>query len=518
METSMNAPTPTTEAYDVVVAGAGTAGLSAALAANEEGARVLLLEAAPKESAGGNTAFSDGMFRFTYRTEDEVVALVPDEDFSATDVGVYTESDFLGDLMRLSNDMTDPSLGRLLVQSSYPTARWLQQLGVRWALATGRWSFEVAGVRRFWSRGLICEVVGGGAGLVNQLTELAVSRGVDCRYDHRAVGLHTSEISGQIAGLIAMTPAGRRTFEAGAVVLAAGGFEANAEMRARYLGPDWDLVKVRGSRFNVGDGLKMALDAGAEPYGHWSSCHATAWDIGAPDYGRHDDPNTFARHSYPFGIVVNANGARFLDEGADLRSYTYAKYGREILRQPQRVAFQIFDNKVEPLLREQYRARDATVVSADTIEDLAEELMLDPEVLAATVADYNMSCGEEPFDPSVLDGKRTTRLTPPKSNWANPISEPPFLGYPVTTAITFTFGGVRIDAYGAVTGIDGRPVRGLYAAGELVGGMFYGNYPGGSALMSAASFGRLSGRSAARSVTTPAASGRSNTPARSAVD
>jgi len=488
------------DSYDVIVVGAGTAGLCAALSANEEGCRVLLLEASPRESRGGNTAFSDGMFRFTYRSAADVAVLVPDEDFSATDVGSYSENDFFNDLMRLSDDMTDPELGRLLVQASQPTVTWLQSLGVRWALATGRWSFEVEGIRRFWSRGLICEVVGGGAGLVDQLTELAVARGVDIRYECRALRLRESGArGGRIAGVFVGTPEGHQTFASGSVVLAAGGFEASAEMRARYLGPDWDLVKVRGSRFNVGDGLKMALEAGAESYGNWSSCHATAWDLGAPDYGRHSDPNTFARHSYPFGIVVNADARRFIDEGADLRSYTYAKYGREILRQPRRIAFQIFDHKADSLLREQYRSRDATRVTADSIEELAEELLINPETLAATVAEYNMSCTEARFDPSVRDGKGTTGLVPPKSNWANPISDAPFVAYPVTTAITFTFGGVRIDAAGAIVGVGGSAISGLYAAGELVGGMFYGNYPGGSALMSAAAFGRLAGRSAAQS-------------------
>ena len=127
------------------------------------------------------------------------------------------------------------------------------------------------------------------------------------------------------------------------MVLACGGFEANAEWRTRYLGPGWELAKVRGTRFNTGDGIRMALDIGAMPYGNWSGCHAVGWDRNAPEFGDLAVGDDFQKHCYPFGIMVNANGERFVDEGADFRNYTYAKYGRVILSQPGQFAWQIFD-------------------------------------------------------------------------------------------------------------------------------------------------------------------------------
>jgi tricarballylate dehydrogenase len=281
------------------------------------------------------------------------------------------------------------------------------------------------------------------------------------------------------------------------VVLACGGFEANAEMRARYLGPGWDLAKVRGTKFNTGDGIRMALDAGAMAYGHWSGCHAVAWDLNAPPFGSRAMGDLYQKHSYPFGIVVNVDGERFVDEGADFRNYTYARYGREILKQPQRAAFQIFDAKTVPLLRDEYRIAQATKATAETIPALASALGIDVDGLVRTVEAFNASVQPAAFDPTRLDGKGTTGIAPPKSNWAQPIDTPPYAGYAVTCGITFTFGGLRIDAQAQVLDGDERPIRGLFAAGELVGGLFYFNYAGGSGLMAGAVLGRIAGASAA---------------------
>ena len=158
-----------------------------------------------------------------------------------------------------------------------------------------------------------------------------------------------------------------------AVILAAGGFQANTEWRTRYLGPTWDLAKVRGSRFNTGDGIRMALEVGARPGGNWSGCHAVGWDRNAPEFGDLAVGDGFQKHSYPFGIMVNADGERFVDEGADFRNYTYAKYGRVILNQPGQFAWQIFDQKVVHLLRDEYRIRQVTKVQADTLEELVDQ-------------------------------------------------------------------------------------------------------------------------------------------------
>jgi tricarballylate dehydrogenase len=268
-------------------------------------------------------------------------------------------------------------------------------------------------------------------------------------------------------------------------------------MRARYLGPNWDLARVRGTPHNTGEVLMSALDVGAMPWGHWSSCHAVAWDYNAPWHGDRGVGDNFQKHSYPLGLIVNNRGERFVDEGADLRNYTYVKYGREIIRQPRRQAFQVFDQKVVPLLREEYRIRQVTKAEAGTVEELAKKLEIDVEGFVRTVTRFNAAVQPGEFNPAVKDGKGTRGITPPKSNWAQPLDTPPYVGFAVTTGITFTFGGVRISPGARVHSTEDKPIIGLYAAGELVGGLFYNNYPGGAGLMAGSVFGQLAGRHAA---------------------
>jgi len=293
-------------------------------------------------------------------------------------------------------------------------------------------------------------------------------------------------------------PEGYEEIRAKAVVLACGGFESNPEWRVRYLGPGWDLARVRGTRHNLGDGIRMALEIGAEPYGNWSGCHSVGWDISAPPFGDRAILDNFQKHSYPWGIMVNVHGARFVDEGEDVRNHTYVKFGRAIMGQPYRTAIQIFDAKTIPLLRDEYCIREVTKVKADSIEELAAGLEIDPLALKATVEGFNAACGDpSKFNPSILDGVATEGLAIDKTNWALPIDEPPFEAYVTTTGVTFTFCGLRIDAAGAVIDTTDRPIPGLYAAGELVGGLFCENYPGGSGLTAGTVYGKLAGESAA---------------------
>ena len=210
----------------------------------------------------------------------------------------------------------------------------------------------------------------------------------------------------------------------------------------------------------------------------------------------------FQKHSYPFSIIVNLDGERFLDEGADLRNYTYAKYGRTILEQSNQTAWQIFDAKVQHLLRDEYHIRQITKVSADTIEELAEILYqehgMNRDQFVRTVADFNAAVHSNiPFDPTIKDGRSTDGLPVNKSNWAMTLDKPPFEAYGVTCGITFTFGGLRITPNAEVLDEDLEPIAGLFAAGELVGGLFYHNYPGGTGLMNGSVFGRIAGNSAA---------------------
>jgi tricarballylate dehydrogenase len=486
--------------WDVVVLGAGNAAFCAALAAREEGADVLVLERAPEEEAGGNTRFTAGAIRFAYRGVDDLRQLMPDlsdDEVARSDFGSYTENQFFDDMARVTESRTDPDLCELLVRRSWETMLWMRSKGVRFAPIYGRQAYKIDGKFKFWG-GLTVEATGGGPGLIDALTKSARNCGIEIWYRTRALSLIIKD-SG-VCGVKVRRNGATDIVAARSVVLATGGFEANSEWRTRYLGPGWDLAKVRGTRFNTGDGIRIALEVGAMPYGNWSGCHAVGWDRNAPEFGDLAVGDGFQKHSYPMGIMLNASGERFVDEGADFRNYTYAKYGREILNQPNQFAWQIFDAKVSRFLRDEYRIKQITKVTANTLEELVGKLDdIDHAKALRTITSYNAAVMTDvPFNPNVKDGRGTRALMPPKSNWANTIDLPPFEAYAVTCGITFTFGGVRIDSGGRVLDVDMMPIPGLFAAGELVGGIFYFNYPGGTGLMSGAVFGKISGQSAGR--------------------
>jgi tricarballylate dehydrogenase len=485
---------------DVVVVGAGNAALSAALAAREQGAEVVVLERAPKEERGGNSRFTGGLVRFVYDGVEDLEKVIPDlteHDKANTNFGTYSSDQFFADMDRITQFKSDPDLTPIMVNRSLETMIWLQSHGVRFIPAYGHQSYMVDGKATFYG-GLTVLANGGGPGLIDNLTAAVERLDVQILYGMRAMSLIVEE--GVVRGVTVRQGGKTLTVEAKSVVLASGGFEANSEWRTRYLGPGWETAKVRGSRFNMGDGIRMALDAGAMPHGNWSGCHAVGWDRNAPEFGDLAVGDGFQKHSYPLGIMVNADGQRFVDEGADYRNYTYARYGKEILNQPGQFVWQIFDGKVTSILRDEYRIREVTRVRADSLEELTSRLEdTNGEAALRTILEFNDAVDvDTPFNPAVKDGRGTTGLAVPKTNWANRLDTPPYEAYAVTCGITFTFGGVRINTDGQVLDTELNPIPGLYAAGELVGGLFYFNYPGGTGLTSGAVFGRLAGTSAAR--------------------
>ena len=490
------------EEADIIVVGAGNAAACAALAARNGGADVLMVEAAPREERGGNSTYTAGAMRTVFNGVDDIRSIVADlsEDLIAkTDFGTYTEDQFFDDMFRVTQYRTDPTLCELLVRQSLPTLQWMREQGVRFQTSHGRQAFNVDGRFVFWG-GLSIEVWGGGPGLVDMLLASAERKGIRVLYDTMAVALLNDD--GGVRGIRVVEKGRQREIRSKAVILACGGFESNAEMRARYLGPNWDLAKVRGTRFNTGNGLRMALDVGALAFGHWSGAHAVGWDQNAPNFGDLAVGDAFQKHSYPFSIMINAKGERFVDEGADFRNYTYAKYGREVLDQPGQFAWQVFDAKVQHLLRDEYRIRQVTKAKADTLDGLAAQMEgVDKHGFLATVEAYNRAVQQDvPFNPNIKDGRSARGLPVPKSNWANTIDTGPYEAYAVTCGVTFTFGGLKISEQGEVEDTAGRPIQGLFAAGEMVGGLFYHNYPGGTGLTSGAVFGKIAGEGAAELV------------------
>ena len=497
MHTSPNseAATTGTKLVDVIVVGGGNAGFSAAHAARKRGRIVVILERGDKDMAGGNSYYTAGATRINHNGLDDIRDFVePDDRIALTEVPSYSPEEYAADLAKVTNGKNDADLTAVVVSESQDTVRWLHSLGLKYRLMYERQAYERSdGSYLFWG-GLHVGNVGGGEGLMADHTRVAGELGIDVRYGTTVTGLTTD--NGAVTGVTFTTADGASgRLEAESVVLAAGGFETNPQLREEYLGQGWANAKVRGTPYNDGSVLMEALRLGAQRGGDWSTCHSVQWDAFTPwNESNRELTNRLTRGGYPLGIIVNKTGKRFLDEGADFRNYTYAKYGKEILKQEDSVAWQVFDAMQRPLLRsEEYDMPGISVETADTIEELAAGIGVDPAALSATVAEFNRSIDlAVPWDPTIKDG-RAAHVEPPKSNWATPLQTGPFYAFAVTCGITFTFGGLKSDTHGRVLNEAGEPIRGLLVCGEMLGGLFSENYPGGSGLAAGMVFGRRAG-------------------------
>lgn len=492
-----------TERWDVVVVGAGNAALTAAVSAQSAGARVLVLEKGSQALRGGNTYFTGGGFRFAYKPED-VFDLMPDmteEERSAYEWEGLTPDDYFADIMRVTQGQADPALVEKVVRESLDTIRFMRSHGMRYGMGDSPSPCPVRGKRLYFSsRHSWLAAAGGGPGLSDQLFSLLERKEVPVRYETRAVKLLVDR-RGRVRGVTIKDREGSRDISSKAVVLACGSYEANPEMRLKYLGPNWELLAIRGTRYNTGEGLDMALELGAQPGGHWGCAHAAQIDFNTPEIPGRSLVMQSTRSSYPLGIIVNVEGRRFADEGEDWRPFTYTKFGRAIINnQPQQRAFQIFDSQVLHLLSHHYRSTTLTPtsVTAHTIEELGHKLGVNAGALAQTVAEYNagVRAGSGVWDISTLDGKYATGISPPRSNWAREIEQPPFVAYPVKPAITFAFAGLKVTEHLQVLDTQGEAIPGLYAAGEMAG-FWRHNYIGGTGLMWGSVSGRTAGAAAA---------------------
>jgi len=488
------------EEYDVVVAGAGNAALVAALAANDAGARVLVLEAAPEAERGGNSRFSGGIFRITHDGMESLLPLVTEESARWADrvtVDPYPRETYWADYDKSSRGRQEDVLAAKVIDQSYETVQWMADHGVRWELTVGKLidPDKIAdGERYALPPGGAFRAADEGVGLIEDLfAAVEAADGIDVWYDSPVTDLVME--GSTCRGVVIQGISGNIEVRAVAI-LAAGGFEGNPQMRQKWLGPGWDLVKLRGTRFNTGTVLQAAMDAGAKPTGHWGGCHAVPLDANAPDVGDLRFTDKMSRYSYPFALLLNSDCERFVDEGETHVWLTYAKTGAAIRAQQGAWAFQLFDAKTSHLLEPRYST--GTPIVADDLTTLAEKVGVDAGALIATVETFNAACGDGDFDPFSMDGLSAAPAgQPAKSNWAQRIDTAPYVVYPVTCGITFTYGGLNVDEFGRVKDIADRVMPGLHATGELTGGFFFHNYPAGAGLVRGAVFGRLAGAGAA---------------------
>lgn len=491
----------------VVVVGGGNAGIAAAIAAHQEGAEVTILDRGPADGSGSDSFYTGGLFRMAYHSIDELEAIVGDMGMKDAEgierYSSYTEGDFLDDWARVTGYRLDAEIAEEVVNDSYRDIQWLAEQGVPFLSgiivdASGQARHSRPG----WHGGFV-EVSGGGQGLVRGLLGAVAKHDIALHSNtevleiepaqgHRSFKIHARNGDGT-----------RKLYESDSVVLAAGGFQADSEWRTRCLGPGWDLAKVRASQYNTGGGIKIALALGAAPHGNWSGAHAVAWSVGSGEHGSPETNHIFERESYPFGVTINSDGRRFIDEGSDFGAYTYAKYGREILRQPEQRAFQLFDARSAEHLMDEYKQKNpyAARERESTLEALAKRLGdrgVDAAEMLKTVTEFNAAVDDSvTFNPYLKDGRHTSGLAIEKTNWAQGLLEPPFEAYEVTCGITFTFGGVRVNTDAEVLDAGQRALPGIYAAGEMVGGLYYFNYASGTGLTSGTVLGRRAGKAAA---------------------
>lgn len=454
---------------DVVVAGSGIAGLSSAVAARQAGADVILIEKAPREGRGGNTRFADAQMRFPHEADE----------FGPRD---YSVEEMYADLMRISRGRANADLVRTLCENARETAEWLTAMGLEWEAGYP----HTAGYRR--------SPKAGGAGLVDLLFRRYEGMGGAVSYETAAAGLIVDE-SRTIRGVRCDSPEGVIDIEArGGVVLACGGFQANVQMRVQHLGRFADNLILRGSRYNTGEGLRMAIDAGAQPAGQWGDYHSAVLDARSPRM----ECGVTALYNYQMGIFVDRQGKRFLDEGEDFRDHTYVKFSKFIVEQAGGEAWCLFDQQAYQ--REEFARAWRPVgppLQANTLKEMAGLMEMPAENLLETVGAFNAAIQPGDYNLDRLDGKRTAGISPAKSNWALPLDQPPYIAIPVTGGITFTFGGLKCDTAARVIDTRGKAMDGLYAAGETIGEIFYYNYPGASSVIRGAVFGRIAGTQAA---------------------
>ncbi|NOD64420.1 MULTISPECIES: FAD-dependent tricarballylate dehydrogenase TcuA [unclassified Ruegeria] len=456
-----------TEAYDIAVIGGGNAALCAAMTAAEAGARVLILETAPKPYRGGNSRHTRN-FRCMHQSP-----LGPLVD-------AYGEDEYLSDLLKVTDGKTDEHLARLAIRTSEECLPWMEERGVRFQPSLSG-TLSLARTNAFF--------MGGGKSLVNAYYRTAAGLGVDVLYEAAVTHL---ELNGDQIEWVDYTYEGQsHRITPKAAIVASGGFQADTDWLTRAWGEPAKNFLIRGTPYNRGVVLADLLEQGVESVGDPTQCHAVAIDGRAPKF---DGGIVTRLDCVPFSFVVNKNAERFYDEGEDVWPKRYAIWGRLVAAQPDQVGFVIIDAKSLNL----FMPSVFPPLKADTLEELAAKMSLPADKLTATVAEFNAACGDTSgFHPTELDGVATSGLTPPKTNWARPITEPPFYGYSLRTGVTFTYLGLKVDDTAQCSTPNGK-IKNLWAAGETMAGSILGQgYLAGFGMTIGTVFGRIAGREAA---------------------
>ena len=459
--------------WDVVVIGGGNAALVSALCATDAGARVLLLERAPAVYRGGNSRHTRNI-RCAHDAGDGYVT------------GPYPRAELRRDLDGVGTGPSDEALADLTIAESATAPSWMAAHGARWQPAL-RGTLGLARTNRFF--------LGGGKALVNTYYRTAARAGITVRYEASVEGLEWSGDGESVTALVVDTPSGRRRVTAKAVVAASGGFEANIDWLVRYWGDAARNYLIRGPRYNDGTVLDLLLRAGAARMGEERGFHAVAIDARSPKY---DGGIATRLDSIPFGIVVNAEGRRFYDEGEEIWPKRYAIWGGNIARQPGQIGYALWDKKVNgsflPPMYGAYRSESVT--------GLAGLLGLDADAVRRTVDDFNAAVDKGPggeFTMARKDGRRTEGIDPPKSNWAQRVDTPPFYGVPMRPGITFTYLGVAVTDAARVRRGDGGVFGNVFAAGEIMSGnILSSGYLAGFGMTIGTVWGRIAGQEAAR--------------------
>ena len=474
---------------DIIVVGCGAAGLSAAVAAQQAGARVVVLERAPIDERGGNTRYTGAWLRM--KSVDEV-----SDDFTehfAVNAGGYLDPSLVHETSKDRDNwppnlramsFADPEVVATFAEEAPRTLKWLQSFGVR---------FEKLEVPFLTSVQPRMAPHGGGFALVEALATEFEKKGGVIHYNTAAQALIQND-DGAVVGVRATGPRNKPLeFRGRAVILGCGGFEGNAEMMTRYIGPRSLFLRAmsKGCHYNKGEGIAMALAIGAAPCGDFGSFHASPMDPRSDRAG----PSIYI---YPQGILVNQNGQRFVDEGPGPTDETYENVTREINAQPGGIAYVVLDTTLAKVKHPESVVRsEVPPYKADTLADLAEQLKIPADQLEATVAAYNKACGTGVYNEATMDCLSTRGINPRKSNWARPVTQPPYLAYPIISSIVLTFGGLKTTPEARVVNQQGDVIPGLYAAGETMG-LYYRAYTGATSVLKGAVFGRLAGVDSAR--------------------